>query len=1105
MSDSIQVNQNHVGNGDNIGGNKIVYSLSAPALESHVEEVFLNIFHGKTEDAYKILENLDNISSKDQETTHLLDCLKLRISIVKNEVPDNSRAKMLKILNSNPNSTLTKDLAISTFIRLLVFLEKKEDALSSYQQLNGKLYKYSQDVYAANLATKDELKIIYETRLSLMDEVSLIVLANSLSTAEMHTEAVIVCKKLIELSPKYENQLIQMIASTIKLNHEVKKVPFIYLDRDKSEEILELVKNFSSKVEEKFILNQQEATVLHNLLVLTDFNVWSMLPEHLKNIQQINSVSPETGALLDQSSKDSLDSVEVTEQNLLNNKILTNREISSLIHHLSEGRIKAKLAKDWLSQKPTFEDQDEFSRVFFILFFESLIGLDENSTPQEINSLEKSIEKFVNENQKSIQTINPILMNILCDFLANRKDPLYLSINRLLEKALPQKKILSPLYIHYLHSLFHLDQIESLDRELMDTTKYDQSIPILLVKKEVYLLKNDVDSALRCIDSAIQISPNSPNLWLQKLEVTYKKLGESHAIALLKDIPEGLFKKPRHNLYVLLQFIANNLNLEFSEKKLFGLFLQHPSDEIIQVIIKIHLGSTINRRNSNYEIYDDIENFHGGVVYSLSGKNYTKILVSNTSSNHSFFLNIDSPIGLALKNMQINDVREYDFSEIKLIEKKSTQATIFELAFSSFEDIQQRSDQPLEIHSFSVSEENPVEDVKKIINRINKNNNRNKIYQSPELPIYMKGSWLNQKNEAQSAAQLLYLRGANSALLHDFGVKKPNNNVLLDVYSFMYICITGLDQILIKNSFCLYFSVETQRALTAWLDEITHPDYMTLDLAEDQLIISNSQTVEIYHKELITSFKHLLKITKIIDPEICNVPAEDSQIKKIFGESVYSTFKICYSKKIPWLCLDHMLSRLFLDGEKCQLISPSYFFSELSKTLSAKDKNKLMALSAYYGLHTFFTYEDIFQLSKSNDQDDFHLLYSLLENYSLHFENFEHFMDICSEIIKNNFRADLAFQDLKISRIKTVFNLCCKISLKKIDLKEPIDRISAFFLKLAISGKFSKNEWDFIFHVLITTYATGHFMDIYKIYQKVLEIIETKPEIKILPNQPTQP
>lgn len=1109
MSDNTQLAQNHYGDGDNVAGHKNVhnvYSLSASNLEIHVGKILLDIYYDNIENACKTLENLDDISSKDQETKSLLDCLKMRISIANNEVSEDSRARITKILNSDINSSLAKDIAISTFIRLLVLLEKKDEAISSYQQLNGSDYKYSRHIYTLCLASKEELATIYAAGFSLMDEINLIVLLGALSNSEMHAEAVVVCEKLLEISPKYENQLFHIIALTAKINHEIQATPFMYLDRDKHEEILDLVEDFIAKTKDNFVFNKREAVIFQNLLALTNFTTWAMFPDHLKDIKQIKSVAPNNGVFFDQIEKSHITPtlLEKLEEKLRKDEVLLDDEIGALVYFISEKMITRSVARDWLNRNPVFGYSEEILSRFLFLLFQSLINLDENSSYKQITELEDNIKAFVTDYQTSIKEINPIALNALCDSLVSHTPPMYLSIYQLLEKALPEKKPLNSLYHHYLHSLLYLDQLESLDNELRDIESYgyDENINILLLKKQLFLLKNNIDNALKCMDMALQISPNSPNLWLQKLEIVYKNFGECVAANVVKNIPEEVFDKPRHNLYVLLQFIANNISIVFSETKLFKMFLQDPSDTIIQAIINIHFGAIINKNANTSNICNEIEGFHGGVVYRISGKTYEKVVVSNTSSRNPFFLKKDSPLAITLESMQVTETKYFNLNEVTLTERKPSRLSIFHFALSCMEDIQQTSHQPPSIQSFSISTENPAEDMIKVLSRMQRvQNDYNQILQSTAIPLYMKGYKLDSKNEAAAAAQLLYCRGANTSLLHGYGNANQSNILLLDVYSFMYICILGLSHKLIETGFELCYAIETQTSITNWLDEITDQDYMTIKADQGQLIVNTKETMEAAHKDLIESMRYLLANTKIIEPEIGDVPIESNKLKVFFGSSIYATFKICHSKKIPWLCLDQALSCLVIFDNTCQIVNPYQFFSELSKTASSKEKINTMALSAYYGIHTFFTFSDMIQLSRSINQEDFYLLCSLLSHYNLSFVNIEHFMYFLSYLIINASETDL-MPEIKLARLRTIFSACCKISLKIIDMEKPIERISAFVLYLMQSGRITEDGKKTIIFNLLRSYAIENFMDIREIIEKALELKPNYSSIQIRPNKP---
>ena len=128
-----EVHQSHSGTGDNIGRDKIVYSMQSGDFKTVIQSIMSMIQLEKYEDAKHKLELLQEIDSKNNDIENLIKIINIHYNhIVNKKNNDNALSIIKNIIRQTIQESLIKDLAVSVLV-YLTGIKDKEESLAIYK------------------------------------------------------------------------------------------------------------------------------------------------------------------------------------------------------------------------------------------------------------------------------------------------------------------------------------------------------------------------------------------------------------------------------------------------------------------------------------------------------------------------------------------------------------------------------------------------------------------------------------------------------------------------------------------------------------------------------------------------------------------------------------------------------------------------------------------------------------------------------------------------------------------------------------------------------------------------------------------------------------
>lgn len=1073
-----EVHQSHSGTGDNIGRDKIVYSMQSGDFKTVIQSIMSMIQLEKYEDAKHKLELLQEIDSKNNDIENLIKIINIHYNhIVNKKNNDNALSIIKNIIRQTIQESLIKDLAVSVLV-YLTGIKDKEESLAIYKTLNIENGYYLNCIYNKFLASEEELEEYFNINKSILTEYELINVCLGLCRVknfELAFNAIEIVKKT--LNERYTMAL--SIGIELEMIYpDGNYQPIMYADKEISNKIIELAKNFSENIFSLSLLIDQELRVLICLLMYTGLSVQPLINIGIKFIDQIRN--------LDEFFAKSLEKIKNITELKLNNDLLFKLENSlnideieaiDLSNLLYTKNIDYLLVHKWIEKDGSVAVDDKMLETFFIIFFKSFILLEIEKEYSYIEEYKSSINSFISTYGNNIKNLLPSSIVNLCDNLRSQKNPFFKEIKEIIELVLSENNVISPLYTHYLNSLLALEQYTSLQNHLDKIPENEWNFEIFIIQSSCFALNNDYLNAKKNIDKALEIHNLSAYVWLNKLSIELKISTLPELKNIIHEIPFDVFTENSNYVFSLLKLISNNIDYVFSQKIIAKLFISDPTN-IANEVCKLHFNAITSNIDITQEpiVYPEIRY---GVEYELQSKTYFKLLI-NSSSKNSHFIESSSVLGKILSNLKIGEFAEYDFNDLKLLNIIPADIAVFRIAKDIVEENRHLSKEPPIFYSFTVSENDAVNDIKKMLSRFDSADKKKEKLADKTISMYLKGKWLLPNSEVEAALSVLQDDTGNACLYQQNGILMHHSRIFLDIYSFIFLCLNNLYKSLINLKIEIYISDVTRNSLQLWINDLSRDSYMKAGLNEGNLTVINSETIKQEHSIFIQALNTLIDYSKVLLPKAIDVPTHISQLKDILSLSVYSSMKDSYSYQIPWLCLDSIINELFKSIDPDLTINLGSLVRNLNNNLSLEDKKIALYQLLNFSLLTSYNSNDLFKLSLSEDNDDIFLLSNLILKSPLKFPDHINFSEMIIALLSNILinKKDVNSSDLDDYKIvQLAFNYCCEKYISLIDGKNYEDKFLIFYLKI-FDISYPLNKFQHLINHLATLYAKGQFLDI---------------------------
>lgn len=1065
------IDQTHSGFGDNVAGNKIVQAMQANDFVSVAYDLYYLINLNSFDQAKRKLESYSGIPSKSAEVVELLEVLTIYLNSkrsLKIEGDLNTIKRVIRL-----SSPYFLDLYKSILVEM-TYLTSESEALKMYSHFSQDQSDYLENINLRYFADEDVLNETFSKKILVLDELGLLFLARGLARVEKREEALIVLEKIKDDNKNLK--ILKLAISFEKVSHKLDR-PLEYLEKNIVEEFLSIAFSFIDLIKDENEISQNALRLLINLVIKSDFSICNILDVAVKFINVIRPISGEVAEALEKYSERNIEINQDILSKINDLKPLSLEEAILCLNALALKKINFQVLTRWISQCGEVEDENNFDKDLLTLVLKSFVFKDKKN----VIEFEEGFSKFLEYKERKFRNIYPLYIITLCENLFLFKKQQFLNTYKLLKKVISKKPFQSIVYLYYLYSLMNLEKYDTLKSHIENIDSDNINSDFLILRARYYGVIGDYENSKNDYIKIVNSYRESLNIWSDYLLVSLKYNDISETKKILYNISEDIFKPKAKNIFRFIYLVYTKIDPVYAEKLITKIFLMEP-DFVAPYLCNIHLKLIANKVElANNLVY---ENIYAGVIYEDEGERKQKLIVSDDFSSCSNFINVDCGLGVSLLEMNINEERIVEFQKIKLIEKQPVFVTVFQIALQITKDNRHNSSN-FTFYPFKVRDDFVVEDMKEILKRFSIGDPREELISNPDLSMYIKGSLFKDNEEFETVLKILQNKKANFCLSNGIGNTIASEALVLDVYSFIYLCFNNNYKALIQSGIKIFLSQETFDIISTWIKKVTDESFLSIALSEETLIKTDANTVATHYTSFIHQLNELLNYASILSANIIDLPDFANEIRNILSPSVFSTLRLSIANNIPWLCLDSALRAIFIKQDDIKVVKLHDFLSFIGNYLDFDSRKISIIQWSNFGLFTVYNYTDLIELAKSEDFEDWILLKNLLNETPQRFNNETQafiFLSVILKLLLFKFLEKHNFIELNLLESLVFISLNKCLTSIQGEFRE--DRLAKIIVEIIASIDFSKYLCE-IFSNLLGKFAVGHFLNITYANEKI--------------------
>jgi hypothetical protein len=1092
--------QNHNGPGDNVGGNKIINQcVSIGAIKEPIIAILNACRYRQISQAKDKLELLSKASNLDTDAVNTIKLIRTLVDIFQGK----SEQEYIHQINSYV-TTITdeffRDIAISALLRVLI-KKGSSDALLRYKH-EKQTGIYTDEVFFEYLAEIEEIKDTFNTQKFTLTEYELCGLIRGAIRQSCPNEALEVAEYLRDNYLNLNSKILVVLAKAQLFDEKINARHYWSLNACLQKELINICNDLATLLKE---CNAEDARIVQQSAVLVQYTMASYSPladvcwAYISEVeQQVPDVAYQLRTLyeLNPQNKENKfnrffkvsEDVSYREQVLCD--IFSSNKISIEDVAIIKNYGDKSQIDEWLTKEGEIVDVDQLQHDFSIIELKLHTC---NDDLKRIDNIRILVKDFIKTHSSKLQELNPPVIVELADRLI--ESGLSDLACDLLKPQISDKNIwASPIVKCYLNALLVSQQLATLNSVLVEIDNGDSNVFILQIKARHFDSLHRFEEAINTVNLALTLAPNSLHNWDLLIYLHKKNNTDDELLAeVLSKIPEEIFDSPSGTGYKILIEVANLLDFLKVESILLRWFINDPDGNAVS-ISNFSLSEILTRKtHKNYS--PTVGRCLGAVCYTSDGEQHTKLLVTDDIAHHHCLIKTSSPLGKVLLKMNVGDTELEAMRDIKLIERIPP----FVAAFRISSDLRQLFNDGSDCFYSLKMPSDPDEMVKSLERKISSLNNGSKsFYSQPNIPLFVKGFHQNNHDIVKSALHHLTSIDSVKHPLPAFGIVNPEQ-VILDVYSAVYLALTNLAQIVISSNINIVITRETKYYLEQWLDDVNRADYLTIDVHPDGgLLRSTYKDITRQTATIQEALRLILVNSQVILPNLVDIPPEMLRIESIVDSSVLSSFKLSISNEIPWFCIDLVFAQL-ANASGNEVVNVSQLIISLTKGFPIEEKLQAISLHTYSGLPFPITKDDLYNLSNASEEHELHMLAEILVKCSTpsgSIEDFAEFLSIIlGRVLANAYLNGEILNGLRVNNISNnglaerIFNICCYNIIQFKNSQEAEYKISIFLAKLLY--KFREiPPLNRLLRLLATQFISGHFMSFESVNDSLKDLIE---------------
>ncbi|MCL2893206.1 hypothetical protein [Brenneria tiliae] len=1083
------INQYSYGTGDNIAGNleKHFHSILPESLISLVKTILSSIQNREIDEALNNISIIEGMSNKDIEVNYLIELLRIKCQIISGDT-SNKNIKDLNQIMLNSKSSLIVDLALSVILRM-----ESSDSTKAIERYNSISTKgiFSRSVYFELLAELSELRSKYSSSRFSLSEYELIGIILGAFNKKEYDFASEVANHFFENFGGYNADVLLLFSKAFLLNDVLTNKHYWLISSDEKA----MIDNIANKVIELIETSSGKDLRLFNIACpLFDFTFGynkyfsELCYKYISSIELIDSqLAFDIKVTFDEDIFDATHplcklrnvqkSVDSRREFIENIKIKKSIEYDDF--KILEAIATKEEINNWIiSGGFIYEDDNHYVNNFFKLII-VIYSLQDNQVDEVFNDIVSDISEVKN-------SINLNFINDLSNRLIKSNNPYYAGYLILHFIHLQKKHWCSPLINTLTIALYNSGQYLELKNTLNKINHENWSNDSYYLNIQMLMYHNDYITALQFCSDAIVKYPNELEFYSLKAYCLSKL---NYPLAdFISSIDISIVKSSEENLQFLSFLLLNKFH-DFFEKIVIQWYLDNPIGNC-KIVSQACLNFTaiLNDEEGMEEFFKPsktVGNAVCGVVYSDSGKHFTKLIVNEVKKNDNTLLLHNSPVAKTLLRANKNELTTVEGSIKKVILEEiiPPYVAVYRLSMNLRNEMNDGSD----CFQSYILPSDPTDIISFFKENLPDFSLNNQISENAEIPLSLRSHNVLSYDPVRASIASLIDKDFVKKELYSLG-EINSTDLYIDLKTVIYLCLTSLNEFFENGNVKLFTSKYVIGFLNEWVDKIDNDKFLTMGKdTVGNIIINSSKTIRESSDQFLHNIKMMIKILHKVQPVIANEPKEVSLLRNNLELSLRDGLYISFGLGLHFFSVDSQLC-FWLDKLSNIKVCNSYYL--LEKAANYVNYSKRETGIIYHLINdmpNIFFVKDFESIATSKSEFNGILLAKAIEKYSdwiakntnVHVFLAEILTDFIFNSIKkckfNNLSLLISTYHPSGFFVERVFNACCDIIVKSGKGNCAEERLALFIVMVYYLNPYSEIN-KLIVHIFLE-YLSGHFLD----------------------------
>lgn len=905
--------QQHSGNGDNIGRDKIINeikSLAPKDLVVPMEMVFESLRQKNKPIAKTQMIMLKAIAQREPESAALVEVISIYGGLIEAQDHDAAWTTVARIIASTTNPII-RDVCQAALLQLS-YRNKREGEAKDLYKNESSPGAYAREAYLRCYADEELLQAAGKGFPPEGVLTGIVEGAFRLQLADLSLQS---ADRLNLLYGSYNSRVLLAMATGLALNPNLTEHHF-WLNRPEVKEQVDELRHMVIRLLEESGTDGR----VHDL-ACSIFNIYQgyqsggLFDALSKHLQHLDSNRSEEIArfkslagddtLLPQAEKD----LQAAYEDPQKRQAWCRQFLEASTHSLEDVGPFINLAKpselgEWLSRKHILTGASEMEVAYIRMVANIFQHAGQDSNPAHRHEIGEKVDGFTAEWEAVLPNITPNGIFELAEKLLALNLPH--KALKLTTPVMPSHELWpSPYVLTHLHCLQEAGQNKTFDEVIARVKGVDQSVTLLSFQSAQAERSGDINLAIKFSESIIELAPELPFAWYRGCYLLgrYRSLEEQQAFH--QRVPDSVLTTPSREVKGILFFLTRAGSFKRAEPLWVEWMIQDPRGHAVD-LVNFHFGLGI-RQSEPMDVSSSMEQCLEAVQYSHEGDTLVRLIVGDERAVSECTLKASSQLGQLLQMLPAGESENLHMATYKVEERLPPYVACVRIALRLRHLHNDGSDCFVMMHMPS----DPTEFIPFLEKKMAQGAERHEHLQTMDaIPLFLRGHALYPSDAFKGALNCWTDLRIPKSPLCDVGESEPTA-IVLDAYSIGYLAVTNLAKYLLKVGISFVVPAATREALEQFLNEISDEGFMLMGVTEGgRLFRTTASDLRERDAHVLEALRLILDEATVVRPVVHDAELEAFTIKEGVDATVYDAMQLSMANRIPWFCMDGAFAAL---------------------------------------------------------------------------------------------------------------------------------------------------------------------------------------------------